>query len=663
MRSLLFFSRRYKNLLCFLMLGASALNHHVAAEELSLLGYQTKDGAITAKFNGDVVDPYFANRALLTALDDGLDIRQSGAAWIGWALQQQNPDGSFDRFCLREGIFVSCAKADADDAGLAVWMDLLAKMAPAGNMPAAWERSLQKAENHLMSLYDEGSGVYLISNTQPVGLLMDNIEIYGAFNALAGWYLASKNLERWRTLKDQADQLAGNIIRTFWQPCLRRFRVSTQIISNNRFYPDEIAQVFPMFLGLSSPLADDKKMLREWMARNQTLWLHRASIDYPWGVIAEIAAKKGGDQAVKCWLSHVQSLRHGAHWNVLEEAIYQALQKRGLAKLDNPGACLGGGAGSIQTADNQPLDKKSPSVPTGLAIVDKTETSVALTWNKSTDDTGVIGYDIYRDGDRIDTSMEPNYTDAGLVLGKTYSYMVKALDNAENYSGESNVVTAKMEPSNIVRIYYATGKSHAIVRYRLKGDNDTALLEASMENACAGYKVKVVELKGADSLTAAFADDENKSDDNTGKFYTLMRGTWLIKNQVLTAEFPCIDVTPPSSPSQLNVTLVGRGQVSIAWLPARDDQAVGGYRIVRNGAEIAETTGLSYLDSSCLEPSTSYTYTVKAFDSSGNVSVNNHRITITIPGGSESTKTVGTVSIGHGVSDLCSTMRLGSLHL
>ena len=44
------------------------------------------------------------------------------------------------------------------------------------------------------------------------------------------------------------------------------------------------------------------------------------------------------------------------------------------------------------------VDTTAPSVPTGLAATTPSTTSVKLTWNASTDNVGVAGYDVFRDG-------------------------------------------------------------------------------------------------------------------------------------------------------------------------------------------------------------------------------------------------------------------------
>jgi chitodextrinase len=65
---------------------------------------------------------------------------------------------------------------------------------------------------------------------------------------------------------------------------------------------------------------------------------------------------------------------------------------------------------------------------------------VNLAWSASTDNIGVAGYNIYRNGSFISTSSTNNYPDTGVVGTTSYSYQVSAFDAAGNVSGLSAAV-------------------------------------------------------------------------------------------------------------------------------------------------------------------------------------------------------------------------------
>jgi chitodextrinase len=79
------------------------------------------------------------------------------------------------------------------------------------------------------------------------------------------------------------------------------------------------------------------------------------------------------------------------------------------------------------------------------------------------------------------------------------------------------------------------------------------------------------------------------------------------------------DTTPPSTPTGLSATAVSASQINLAWAAATDNVGVTGYRIYRGGSQIATASTTSYQDAG-LSASTTYTYTVAAYDAAGNVS-------------------------------------------
>ncbi|WP_052487778.1 DUF4832 domain-containing protein [Gordoniibacillus kamchatkensis] len=92
----------------------------------------------------------------------------------------------------------------------------------------------------------------------------------------------------------------------------------------------------------------------------------------------------------------------------------------------------GGGSGG---------DTQAPTVPANVAVTATTASSITLGWSASTDNVGVSGYDVYRDGTYVGTTAATTYTDNGLSSGTSYSYTVKAKDAAGNVSAASNATT------------------------------------------------------------------------------------------------------------------------------------------------------------------------------------------------------------------------------
>ena len=88
-------------------------------------------------------------------------------------------------------------------------------------------------------------------------------------------------------------------------------------------------------------------------------------------------------------------------------------------------------------------DTTPPTVPTGVTATPIYPTVIHLQWTASTDNVGVTGYDIYRNGILIgSTSTKTKYTDTGLTPNTTYTYTITAFDAAGNMSARSTPVSA-----------------------------------------------------------------------------------------------------------------------------------------------------------------------------------------------------------------------------
>src|SRR5262249_9568151 len=89
-------------------------------------------------------------------------------------------------------------------------------------------------------------------------------------------------------------------------------------------------------------------------------------------------------------------------------------------------------------------DTTAPSRPGGLKVPVAGTTQVALSWSASTDNVGVTGYQVYRDGVLVGTAPSLNYLDSGLAPGSSHSYTVRAVDAAGNTSQASSGVSPRL---------------------------------------------------------------------------------------------------------------------------------------------------------------------------------------------------------------------------
>ena len=93
-----------------------------------------------------------------------------------------------------------------------------------------------------------------------------------------------------------------------------------------------------------------------------------------------------------------------------------------------------------------------------------------------------------------------------------------------------------------------------------------------------------------------------------------------------------LDNQPPTPTTLVSAVANGSGEVDLTWTASSDNVGVAGYQITRNGVAFTTVSAatLTYPDTS-VAPSTSYTYSITAYDAAGNFSVPNNSIQVTTP--------------------------------
>lgn len=85
-------------------------------------------------------------------------------------------------------------------------------------------------------------------------------------------------------------------------------------------------------------------------------------------------------------------------------------------------------------------DTTAPSAPSSLTASGTTQTATNLSWNASTDNVGVTGYNVYQGASLLGTVTGTSSAITGLTANTAYTFSVKAKDLAGNISASSNVV-------------------------------------------------------------------------------------------------------------------------------------------------------------------------------------------------------------------------------
>jgi hypothetical protein len=291
-----------------------------------LLGkFLRPDGAVVVASQGDSVDPYFSNKALIIALEAGLDAVEPTRAWLAWLVPRQRDDGGFDRFCADGSGWRSCQRADADDSSVATFLHLSALYTQAVRRarvdPLAIKAIddiavLANAERKASALLERlrtPRGTYRAFADEPIEYLMDNTEVYASLVATG------------RSV--QASQLKKAIYKHFfvggeWLPANAAYKQFD-------FYPSALAPAYLWHTGLVSPTILDQAF-SAWAHKWGKQWLTLKHDAYAWGLVAWGARHATQQHWIRCWRSRYQDHERMQGWTVLDEAIDLGLAHLGV---------------------------------------------------------------------------------------------------------------------------------------------------------------------------------------------------------------------------------------------------------------------------------------------------------------------------------------------
>jgi uncharacterized protein YkwD/chitodextrinase len=270
-------------------------------------------------------------------------------------------------------------------------------------------------------------------------------------------------------------------------------------------------------------------------------------------------------------------------------------------------------------------DTQPPTAPSSLSAVAITSGGVALAWGASTDNVGVAGYQIFRNGGALLSvpNLPLSYSDIHTSPSTTYTYYLKAYDAAGNYSSPSNsiqVTTSSVLPpptapptiSSFLGTPSTVAPGQPVSLSWITLGATTLMLDHGIGDVSTRTAITVnPTVNTIYTLTAV-----NNLGSATARFIV-----WIN---------PYADNQPPTAPSSLTAVAIASGGVTLAWGASNDDVGVAGYQIFRNGSALISVSSLplSYSDLGA-SPSTTYTYFAKAFDAAGNYSGPSNSVSVT----------------------------------
>lgn len=280
-------------------------------------------------------------------------------------------------------------------------------------------------------------------------------------------------------------------------------------------------------------------------------------------------------------------------------------------------------------------DTQAPTVPGGLTASAVSKSQVNLSWTASTDNVGVSGYQIFRDGSPLTTVAAPttSYSDTTVSPSTLYTYSVAAYDAAGNTSAQSGNASVTT-PANAAPTWSTIPDQTLIVGNAFNLNLATYASDADSDTLA--YSLVSGTLPSGTSLSGSIISGTPTTPGESSTITVRVTdGLANADTSFATATYDA-DVTAPPVPSGLSASAISASEVDLSWNASTDaagsaNEYVSGtalYKLYRDSGLVVTQAGISYSDAG-LTPSTSYSYQVSAVDAAGNESLKSATISAT----------------------------------
>ena len=272
------------------------------------------------------------------------------------------------------------------------------------------------------------------------------------------------------------------------------------------------------------------------------------------------------------------------------------------------------------------VDTISPTTST-LSASGTTTTNTNLSWTASSDNVGVIGYDVYQNGALISTVNTTSLTITGLVPATTYNFYIKAKDAVGNVSSESNTVIVTTlapidttAPTASILSASGTTTTNTNLSWSASSDNVGVIGYDVYQNGVLRTTVNATSLTITGLVPATTYNFYIKAKDAVGNVSSE-------SNTVIVTTLAPIDTTAPTA-SILSASGTTTTNTNLSWSASSDNVGVIGYDVYQNGV-LRTTVNATSITITGLMPATTYNFYIKAKDAAGNASPNSNTINVT----------------------------------
>jgi len=269
-----------------------------------------------------------------------------------------------------------------------------------------------------------------------------------------------------------------------------------------------------------------------------------------------------------------------------------------------------------------PPDTIPPSTPTNPTAIAVSPSAVNVSWGASTDNVGVAGYYVWRNGVPLTTTELTQFQDTGLSGYTTYTYQIEAYDLAFNVSQPAVVAvkTPNSAPPNPPTKLAGTAVSTQQIDLTWSASAGSVIPTS--------YLVfrgnSPTSMSQIQQLTGTATSFDNYSLTPQTTYYY---GVEAVAGGLSSGMSNVIAVTTlalPSAPSKLTATATSATQVKLTWSASTGGLPIAGYQIYRGTSpsglsQVSATKNTSFTDNT-VNSRTTYYYGVQAIDTLGNLS-------------------------------------------